>query len=304
MSRMDVFNQDNINLLVDLFGKSLISEKLERLRYIHANTEHNWLLNLRRYEGHEIKYLLFCEAPPFSEESVPTYFYNQTKGNLNSKIWKTFFGRTKKPVLDEEYYQKLAEKGFLLIDTLPFSMQYSSKQRRHVAYNKLLENYLDQIINKLNHKEIKISSEVQIAFGFKLNALCFINVTGGKLLLKKYRTLQFDASKIAADNSGFTNIAKLSKIFSLEDDALSTYRYYNGERDNPFKKGPYELDLLNPKSLFWYYEKEYHLSQHNRDSTVKTDYKHFIENLIHNRLSEYRRSDYDLWAMYFQNTVK
>ena len=49
------------------------------------------------------------------------------------------------------------------------------------------------------------------------------------------------------------------------------------------------------------YEKNHFVGERNGDNE---DYKNFIENLIHNKLSEYHRSDYELWQMYFENAVK
>lgn len=80
---------------------------------------------------------------------------------------------------------------------------------------------------------------------------------------------------------------------------MEAYNYFKGEKENLYlSKGKLELDFQNPKSLFWYYEK-FHFCY---ESTV--DFKSYMENLIHNKLSEYIRSDYDLWKLYFENSVK
>lgn len=86
----------------------------------------------------------------------------------------------------------------------------------------------------------------------------------------------------------------------MKENEFSQYNYYKGETENPYvEKDGTVLDFHNPKSLFWYYEFNFHQSRNERDN-----FEHFIENLIHNKLSEYTRSNYKLWEMYFNNAIK
>ena len=57
----------NLFILEELFGKEEVSVKLDRLKYIFENTEEKWAENLKLLKNSEIRYLLICEAPPFSE---------------------------------------------------------------------------------------------------------------------------------------------------------------------------------------------------------------------------------------------
>ena len=114
-------------------------------------------------------------------------------------------------------------------------------------------------------------------------------------------TLNFNKDNIAYDGSGVPHAKVLRKIFFSESE-YSIYKYFNGEEENPYKlENDFELSFLNPKSLFWHYEKNHFVGERNGDNE---DYKNFIENLIHNKLSDYHRSDYELWQMYFENAVK
>lgn len=84
-------------------------------------------------------------------------------------------------------------------------------------------------------------------------------------------------------------------------DDFQHYKYYNGESENPFcGKDENPLNFLNPKVLFWHYEKHYHFSQ---DSGHK-DLKSFIKHLIVNKLSEYHRNTDELQEMYYNNSIK
>lgn len=83
-------------------------------------------------------------------------------------------------------------------------------------------------------------------------------------------------------------------------DDFQAYRYYNGELENPFcGKDENPLNFLNPKALFWYYEKHFDEAE---DKTK--DYNTFISNLICNRLSEYHRDEKELWEMYHNHSIK
>lgn len=288
--------ENNIDELEKLFGKNIVSEKVDRLKYIFENTENSWNKNLEKFDNYNIKFILICEAPPFSETKIPPYFYNQTDRIFNKTIWKVFFGNEKAPTSDSEYYKKLAEKGFLLIDNLPFSMQYDSKHRKKSVYQNLLKNSIDWVLEKLNHNKIKISKDVKIAFGFKLNALQYIELTKGKLQLKNGQVLNFNETNIGANGAGFPDSKLLSKIFFQD---FSKYKYYHGEKENPYcEKGENPLNFLNPKSLFWYYEEFYHQSLF----CDYDDYEHFMKNLLNGKLSDIGREEKIVWKMYFENS--
>ena len=93
----------NLFILEELFGKEEVSVKLDRLKYIFENTEEKWAENLKLLKNSEIRYLLICEAPPFSEIEPPKYFYNYHNKNFNKEIWKTFYPNEIFPN-DKEYY--------------------------------------------------------------------------------------------------------------------------------------------------------------------------------------------------------
>ncbi len=281
---------DNLYLLEQLFGKEEVLKKLERLKFIFKNTEESWLKNLDYFANSKVKYILICEAPPYSEIEIPTFFYNQTNRKFNPSIWNTF-SNDEKPKIESQYYKKLAEKGFIMIDSIPYSMNFE-RQRRKKAYKILLKNSLEWILNKLENRKISLSEDLKIVFGFKINGEIFIEVTNGILQLNNGRILNLDKNNIAYDGSGIPNTnALISKFF----DKKSIYRYYNYEEENPFiNEGDFQLNFSNPKSLFWYYEKHF-----DEIEDKNKDYKRYISNLINNKLSEYFPDTFCLWQMYF-----
>lgn len=286
---------ENLYLLEEIFSKDKVAVKLERLKFIYTNTEESWFKNLERFQKSEVKYILICEAPPYSETEVPIFFYNQYKSNFHKTIWKTFFDEDIIGCTQEEIYQRFADLGFLLIDNIPFAMAYSPKHRRTEAYFKLIKDSLEWTLEKMCNSKINLSKNVKIAFGFKLNAIQFIEATNGKLDCKG-NILEFDNSNIGADGSGFTSFKILKRIF-LED--FRNYKYFNGERENPYcNKNENPLNFLNPKALFWHYE-AFHYKNSNHQNFML-----FIQNLINNKLSEYNRNENELWEMYHRNSTK
>lgn len=294
MADFKVFD-DNLHLLEKLFGKKEVLQKLNRLKFIYKNTEESWLRNLEYFENSEIRYILLCEAPPYSETLVPKYFYNDIDQKFNTIIWNTFFHNIKKPTDIELNYKNLAEKGFLLIDTIPFAMQYSTQKHRDKdSYFQLITNSLNWILEKLRNSKIKLSDDLKVAFGFKINAQKFIKATNGAIVLNE-KHVKFDESNIGINKANYPDSKMLSNIYFSKN---KNYKYYKGEIDNPYcKKGRFQLDLSNPKSLFWYYEKHFDESYDEHK-----DYKKYITNLINNKLSEYCPNTYVLWEMYFNNS--
>ena len=288
---------DNLFLLEKIFGKEEVLQKLERLKFIYKNTEESWFKNLEYFQDSEVKYILICEAPPYSGAGIPVFFYNQTNSSFHRTIWKTFFTEDIKDFSQTEIYQKIAARGFLLIDNIPFSMKYFTRHRKKEAYFQLIKNSLEWTLEKLNLVKTKISNDVKIAFGFKINALQFIRATNGNIMLTD-KIINFGESNISANGSGFPSSNKLKNIFS---DDLQNYLYYNGEIENPYcniDESP--LNFQNPKALFWHYENHYYFSQDSQHQDLKS----FIKHLIDNKLSEYHRNTDELQEMYYNNSIK
>lgn len=149
---------------------------------IFENTQNKWKKNaVERLKGVKIQYLLICEAPPCSGE----YFYSGKKSKLLSIIWKTFF--EDKYEVPDDAYQKLAEIGFLLIDTLPFALNYSFPKgiRSEEEYLALIVHYKDWWIKELNNNfSFELPDKLKIAFGFRKNAEAILKATNNVIILK------------------------------------------------------------------------------------------------------------------------
>lgn len=202
--------------LKQLYPKKTTKE-IEHLRELFFNAEKYWEFNLGRFGREQklpiqretkqivVKYLLICEAPPESGE----YFYKSTDGYLFKQVWYTFFVNDV-PDNQDDAYLALLKKGFLLVDTLPYSLKYKSKDRKKPEYETLVKSYLPVWLAKLNR--IRISPNVKIAFGFKLNSESVLRACNYQLTLNGVK-FELDSSNIAASGSGLPTSDRLSTIF-------------------------------------------------------------------------------------------
>jgi len=169
MSEFEQFT-NQIEILKALFrlrGEELITESLKRMEQIFQTTERKWRCNLNRLK--KVKYLLIAEAPPWSEDGEIRYFYNTFQPPLVNRIWHAFFPSKILPQSIDIALTALGEQGFLLIDTLPFSMKYSSQFRKKPLYKKLIKECLPFFMKKINDPMIRWAQEVRLAFALEWN---------------------------------------------------------------------------------------------------------------------------------------
>jgi hypothetical protein len=208
--------------LVNLFGSNEVRSKAGRLNEIYAQCEAAWNRNLDRLRNIDVKYLLIAEAPPWSEGEVTRYFYRTFDQNDRGRpiqwirgLWKVFYSCS--PPNDiEESLRMLAKSRFLLIDSLPFSMKYSSYYRNKPLYSELVKSCSGYLIEKLNNKKIRWSKSVKLALAFKLNGKAIINAFPDGIDLPNDQTIKLSPSLIAAGGNNFPDSQKLKDIWCLE----------------------------------------------------------------------------------------
>jgi hypothetical protein len=209
---MNYFDEEHIYKLKSLSPSYLEYSKLERLKYIYTYSKNKFEENLKRYKETKIKFILFGEAPPWTETGIPQYFYSSIKGNLHKTFWRTFF--TSQVPSDMSFaYQELANRQFLLLDSIPYALKYSSKIRRTITYQNLIFEYLTTEITLLN-KFLEFDSNLKIAFAFRINAEAIINAFSGEIAIGK-DIVQLKDSYISADGTGFPKSDKLKLIFGV-----------------------------------------------------------------------------------------
>lgn len=208
-----IFNE-NLPRLENIFGKTEVANKTKRLKEIFQSTETSWQKNLDRLVDKKVQNILIAEAAPWSDSGLPRFFYNQIESSYHRRIWRAFFPNTPIPIKGDTAFNMLADKNFLLIDTIPFSMSYSGV-RNHSEYFGIIANSVNWWTEKLKSDKIKFAEKVNIAFAFKVNGLSVIRATGGQLKLKNGQTIMLTDKIIAADDSGYTNSERLKTIYSL-----------------------------------------------------------------------------------------
>lgn len=207
-----------LEILKKLFGADCVTAKLDRLNQIYKKSEEKYADNLKRLRGVPIRYLLLAESPPWTESGEVQYFYdtfNKSGGQWCSRIWKSFFPDEESPEDIDTVLTKLAKQGFLLIDTLPFAMEYSSGKRKKKEYKGLVKACLPYLMTKINNPNLSWDSEVKVAFAFKLNGLIVMEALNYKLIIPDNQLIELNEKLIAADGAGFTSPEKLRSIFRL-----------------------------------------------------------------------------------------
>lgn len=190
---------------------------LDRLNQIYEVTETAWKNNLQRFHNRKIKYLLISEAAPWSDpEKEINYFYLNFHGSWCRRIWNSFYPDSPPKDLDR-IFEMLALKGFLLVDSIPFAMEYSAKIRAKREYSELVKCCFPYLINKIRHTKIKFkySGQLKVALAFKLNGKAIIEAHSGKINLPNAGKMIVAEEMIAADGSGYPGTEILKKIYHL-----------------------------------------------------------------------------------------
>jgi hypothetical protein len=114
-----------------------------------------------------------------------------------------------------EALAELARRGFLVIDSIPFSMKYSSAQRRSPHYRKLVARAAQTYLRrKIMWPGLSWSPDVRVAFAFKLNASAIMEALEGQLDLGDAKR-PLGPELIAASGSGFPHAGRLRQIYAL-----------------------------------------------------------------------------------------
>ena len=211
--------QNEFEALIRLFGKEEVLSKVNRLNEIHHFTESIWNEYVSSIPEGEILYLLIAEAPPWSETGRPQYFLDhksRSRSVLNA-VKKAFFPTNFSSRLsNKEVLKELSQMGFLIIDSIPFSMDYSqSNKRSTVAYYKLISQSINgYFYEKINNPTLKWASELRIAFSLKRNALAVIDALDGRSILEK-KQISIGEEQIAVNGAGYPDANKLKKNFGL-----------------------------------------------------------------------------------------
>lgn len=209
---------EQYKILSELFDPAEIESNHDRLNEIYLACDKAWKKNLIRLQNIEVKYLLIGEAAPWTIKDEIRYFYttfdrgkdkrgNNKPINWIRGLWNVFYADSPPEDVDT-CLNMLAKKQFLLVDSLPFAMQYTSKIRNTKSYTKLVSSCSEYFLSKIN--KIRLSQDVKIAIAFKLNGKSLIEASyAQEIKLPSNQVL--NCNMIAATRSGFPTCASLKE---------------------------------------------------------------------------------------------
>lgn len=202
-------------VLGSLFGVTRVAARLPRLNEIHGCTEDKWRIYSGRIPGGVVKYLLIAEAPPWSASGPPQYVLDPASRSRSlMRALKKAFMPQRSQVEPDAVLAEFAQHGFLVADSLPFSMEYSSV-RSSGKYDCLVElTARSYLIGKLRASGLTFTPRTCVAFSLKRNALSVIAALQGVLDLGTI-ALPLRPESIAVDGAGYPDGAKLRVLYGL-----------------------------------------------------------------------------------------
>ena len=163
-------------LLSRLFGGSDITTRLRRLNQVSEYTEEKWLEYVAGIRARPVKYLLIAEAPPETVDELPAALLPDPEcrpRTLMRAVSSAFFGC--RSIDGAVKLAALAERGFLMVDSIPFAVNYTSHRSR-VAYSQLVARTARTYMSaKLVLSSLSWSDDLRIAFSVRLNARCVMS---------------------------------------------------------------------------------------------------------------------------------
>lgn len=205
----------------DIFGEKCIDNQLPILNETFNYTERKWNENLKRLS--QVKYVLLSEAPPHPENRDDIrYFYGIDDNREHIKrsiilscVWKTFCKNKEKPVKGSDILDTLAEHGFLLLDTLPFAMKYTSRIRKTANYKCLVRICKDYLLEKINNRNIDWHDNVQLAIAFKLNGLVIIEAYPNGLIFPNNKVVILNKKMIVIGRNNYPSPEELIDLWNM-----------------------------------------------------------------------------------------
>lgn len=207
-------------ILEALFGE-ISQDRWRRLDEIFERSEEFWHQALDMIPERRIKYMMIAEAPPWSPFGEVEYFYNPLSKS------RTFLNAICNAFFEEHIYttrgidkalSELGQRGFLLCDSIPFAMNYSTGNKRaRQDYRRLVEmtttTYMEK---KLTESGIKWADTICVAFGVYRNARVIIDKYRGQFPLGcSGRMIPINEQLIAVNKAGYPCRDRLKTIFKI-----------------------------------------------------------------------------------------
>ena len=204
-----------LSALRKLFGPASVDAAVPRLREIYDYTEEKWQAYADLIPEGVVRYLLIAEAPPWSDDGTPQFLLDPASRirSYMSALRKVFprasLGSS------AETLKVLASHGFLLLDSIPFAMNYSSK-RSSPKYDDLIrltaKTYLQA---KIYASPLTWSPDIRVAFAVKRNACAIISASDGQLSFGGHLHA-VSTEQIAVNGAGYPDARKLRDLYAID----------------------------------------------------------------------------------------
>lgn len=176
------FRQE-LSVLEELFPMTGVRESLPRLNEIHVFTEAKWREYVEQLPNRFVNYLLIAEAPPWSDAGTPQYVLDPASRprTLMRALRKAFLVPKRNDA--GIALKQFAQRGLLIVDSIPFAMDYSGKRSRPKYYRLVQLTARSYLQEKLNSAPLSWSPSLQIAFSVHLNALAVMRGLGDEIVI-------------------------------------------------------------------------------------------------------------------------
>jgi hypothetical protein len=200
-------------VLEEPFRGEGVQDRVPRLKEIHGHAELCWRKYAEELGDRCVKYLLIAEAPPWSPCGKQIQYVLDPLSRsrtLMSALRRDFPAASGLPA--DKALAEFARQGFLILDSMPFSMEYTSNKRKSDKYRLLIGVTVNAVQEALRSSSLKWSRDVRIAFSVKLYARAVIRALEGRLDLNG-TVFSLSETQIAVSEAGYPDAAKLRALF-------------------------------------------------------------------------------------------
>jgi hypothetical protein len=202
-----------------LFGRARVDVALPRVHQIHEYTEAMWKRYVATLHGGVVRYVLIAEAPPWSVDGTPQYLLDPSSSirALMPALRRAFPGAGLGSAADA--LKALARHGFLLLDSIPFPMEYRAK-RSSEKYDDLIKLTMTSYLQtKIDSSSLEWSPDLRIAFAVDRNARAILKAI--TQLSMGGRQHPLSSQMIAVNGAGYPDASKLRVIYGLRTDSTA-----------------------------------------------------------------------------------
>ena len=202
-------------VLRELFGVEYVDERIGRLNTIHEYTESLWSEYIKKLPSKTVKYLLIAESPPWSQDGPPQYFLDPKSRprSLMNAFRRAFFASSTNNN-SQFIINEFAQHGLLLVDSIPFSMNYSGVRNR-IKYKELVGlTVKSYMLKKIAGFGLKYTKDMRIVFGYQINALNVLDSLGSVLTVQNNR-YEINNKMICTNAANYPDANRIREILHL-----------------------------------------------------------------------------------------